>query len=358
MPAWLEVALADPVLRWAVYVTAALALVTALTMLQVLVLAELGARRQRRRRRFDETWRPRLAEATLQAQAAPPWPGPAGRERLWFLLLWGRTQRRLRGESHARLNRLLAGYALDRFALGLLRRRGLHLRLLALAVLRELGDPATWDEVARFLRHDNPFLALAAAEVLVTLDAGRAMRELLPVVATRRDWTPQRLTALCRQAGTAAVSTPLLAALHTAAPAEERRLAALAVCADPARMAGWVRVTLAGHDDALVRQAALQVLGELRDAADRPALDAALADPDPGVRLSALKALRKQLDLAGLDSLLALLPDPDWAVRQEAADAIAALPGLDRARLEGLAATLPDRYGRDALHRAIAERQP
>lgn len=361
MPDWLAIALVDPVLRWAVYVTAALAVVTLLTMGQVLVLAELGSRQLARRRGFDADWRPRLAAATLSDCAPPPWPAPRAQQRLWFLLLWSRTQRQLRGEAHARLNRLLEAYALDRFALDLLRRRGIHLRLLALAVLRELADAAHWDVVARFLRHDNPFLALAAAEVLVTIDAPRAMRDVLPVAVARQDWTPQRVAALCQLAGRAAVSLPLLDALQSAPAAAQRRIAPLTQWADPAVLAGWARAVLDGppgsHDPAL-RQAALQVVGSLRDGTDRPRLSQALADADAGVRLAALKALGKQAALRDLDQLLALLPDPDWAVRQEAADAIAAQPGFDRAAVERIADTVADRYGRDALRRAIAERHP
>jgi HEAT repeat protein len=100
------------------------------------------------------------------------------------------------------------------------------------------------------------------------------------------------------------------------------------------------------------------VVGSLRDGTDRPRLSQALADADAGVRLAALKALGKQAALRDLDQLLALLPDPDWAVRQEAADAIAAQPGFDRAAVERIADTVADRYGRDALRRAIAERHP
>jgi hypothetical protein len=361
MPGWLANALADPVLRWAVYATAALAAVTVGTMLQVLVLAELNNRRLARRRAFDADWRPRLAEATLFDRAPPPWPAPRAQERLWFLLLWGRTQRQLRGPSHARLNRLLLDYGLDGYALELLRRRGIHLRLLALAVLRELADAAHWGVVARFLRHDNPFLALAAAEVLVTIDAPRAMREVLPVVVARRDWTPQRVAALLQLAGRAAVSPPLLDALHAAPAAECRRIAPLTQWADPAVLAGWARGVLdrlPESPEPAVRQAALQVVGSLRDDSDRARLAQAIADADPGVRLAALKALGKQAALNDLDSLLALLHDPDWAVRQEAADAIAAQPGFDRAAVERIAETVTDRYGRDALRRAIAERHP
>ena len=69
MSTWFAIALGDPVLRWALYVIAALAVVTLATMVQVLVLSELGARRLQRREAFEALWRPRLAETTLHDQA-------------------------------------------------------------------------------------------------------------------------------------------------------------------------------------------------------------------------------------------------------------------------------------------------
>ena len=57
-------------------------------------------------------------------------------------------------------------------------------------------------------------------------------------------------------------------------------------------------------------------------------------------------------------TLHTLLCDTSWAVRQEAADAIAAQPGLDRAKLDEMVDRVDDRYGQDALRRAIEERHP
>lgn len=357
MSTWFAIALGDPVLRWALYVIAALAVITLATMVQVLVLSELGARRLQRREAFEALWRPRLAETTLHDQAAP-WPAPRSSEQLWFLLLWCRTQRKLRGRAHDRLNRLLIDYRLHHTAVDLLQRRQIHLRLAALAVLRQVGGPESWAGVERFVSHRNPFLALAAAEVLVTLDPHRAMAEVLPTMARRRDWTPQRVAALCQLAGRTAVSPPLLAVLRAAGPEQAPRLAVLAQWGDPALMAGWAREVLADPRDARLRQAGVQVLGDLRDTDDRPRMLAATRDPDPDVRLAALKALRKQAEPADAATLHTLLCDTSWAVRQEAADAIAAQPGLDRAKLDEMVDRVDDRYGQDALRRAIEERHP
>ena len=52
---------------------------------------------------------------------------------------------------------------------------------------------------------------------------------------------------------------------------------------------------------------------------------------------------------------LPLLGDPSWWVRQAAADSLATLPNATPERLQGLLERVEDRYGQDALRRAIAE---
>ncbi|HEY4555025.1 MAG TPA: HEAT repeat domain-containing protein, partial [Lysobacter sp.] len=56
-------------------------------------------------------------------------------------------------------------------------------------------------------------------------------------------------------------------------------------------------------------------------------------------------------------ALLALLGDRSWWVRQQAADTLVALPRMALAQLEALLGEVGDRYGREALQRAIAARR-
>jgi hypothetical protein len=54
--------------------------------------------------------------------------------------------------------------------------------------------------------------------------------------------------------------------------------------------------------------------------------------------------------------LVALMSDRDWWVRLRAAQSVLALPGLDAVDIEALRAGLQDRFARDALDHARAER--
>jgi HEAT repeat protein len=73
------------------------------------------------------------------------------------------------------------------------------------------------------------------------------------------------------------------------------------------------------------------------------------------VRLAALQALHKQARSDDSELFVPLLSDPSWWVRQVAADSLATMPGASPAALQQLLEQVKDRYGKDALRRAIAE---
>ena len=354
---WLAWLPTDPALRLAAHTAVGLALVTLLVLVQVLAVSAWATRERAHRERFNQTWRPQLAVASVDDRGFPTARVPRGRQRLWWLMLWNRIQRQLRGDATARLNRLLRLLAFERYALRLLHRRGVRNRLVALETLRHLADARHWDAVVPLLQVRNPFVALAAAQALVAMDPARAMQLVLPIAVARADWGVQRLLALCRQAGREAVTAPLLHALDAGEPRTLDRMVPLMAYADPRRIAPWARGCLQHDPDATHRQAALQALGELGDPRDRDGMRRALADEDPNVRLTAVQAIRRQAQAGDADVLLPLLADRSWWVRQEAADGLVALPRMDLPQLEALLARVDDRYGREALERALTERR-
>ena len=349
----------DFALRLALVVAAILGAFSLLLMLQILVVAQAGARRSQRREIFRETWRPLLAAESLgMASQSPPQSPRRDDERRWWLQLWSQMQATLRGEAHARLNRLLCALELDRHALELLARRDMRGQLIALACLRHLADPAHWTLLESVLRSRSPIKALAAAEALVAIDPARAMRQLLPLAMRRRDWAQNRLGWLCRLAGPAAVTPPLAELLRRPEnPQAAARLHALVPYADARELAPWARRVLDERvTEAPARAAALGVLCRLRDPADHARIVDSARHSDPTVRLAAAAALRAQARVDDAPRFLPLLDDRDWSVRQEAASALATLPGLADDALQAMAAGVMDRYGREALQRAMAER--
>lgn len=347
----------EPTLRLTALVALALLLATLAVLLQVLLVSTWATRERRAREAFNRQWRPELAKASIDERGFPELAPPRDdRRRLWWLMLWNRLQRQLRGDATARLNRLIRLLGLETHCLRLLRRRGVRNRLVALETLRHLGEREHWDAVEPLCRARNPFVAIAAAHALIAMDAPAAMRYLLPLAIARTDWRGQRLLALGRHAGRHAVTPPLLEALQAADSTILPRLVSLLPCADPARVAPWTREHALHDRDPRHRQAALQALAELGDPRDRALLVQAFADEDPSVRLAAVSALRRQARGEDVEVLLPLLADRSWWVRREAADTLVALPRVDEAALHALLPRVQDRYGREELERALAER--
>ena len=369
----------DPVLEFALLAALALAAISLLVMAQVLLLSQLGARRERRRARFEAQWRPLLvAESLGLAPEHELLPVPSKRrESDWLLRLWNQVQLHLRGPAHTRLNALLCVLGLDRHALSLLSRRDMRERLTGLSSLRHLGDSAYWGAIQPLLEAPGAAISLAAAEALVAIDPVRAMRRVLPMAMRRRDWSRNRIELACLHAGAEAVTQPLVDLLREPLPGWARaRLLELLRHAEPRALAFWARGILDrplpaeaplpgehGDGDALARPgleriAAFRVLAAVRSPDDRRRILAGLRDPLPEARLAAIEALRPQIAAGDADALLRLLSDRAWAVRQAAADALVAMPGLEPSALAEMADAVYDRYGREALQRAIAERSP
>lgn len=346
----------DAILQFAFLGALGLATLTLLLMLQVLLLGELSRHRARRRQRFNDRWRPYFALCSLSDEL-PEATAPRTRShRLWLLLQWNRTQMQLRGVSQTRMNRALLALGMDRQALALLRGR-VRSKLIGLTCLRHLADPAHWDSVLPLLQNRNTVVSLTAAQTLVAMSPARAMQTILPLAANRPDWALPRLANLCVQAGEQAVTTPLLAVLYELPVQQRERLVVLLVHGDPRYAAPWARARLDEGASTEQVQVALRCLGELADPRDRRRLQGALDHAAAGVRLAAVHALQKQARREDRSLFVPLLSDTSWPVRQAAADCLASMPGATPERLQQLLEEVEDRYGRDALRRAMAEAQ-
>lgn len=346
----------DAILQFAFLGAVGLAALTLLLMLQVMLFSEMARHRARRRQRFNERWRPYFALCSLSDELPEATAPRTRNHRLWLLLQWNRTQMQLRGVSQTRMNRALLALGMDRQALELLRGR-VRSKLIGLTCLRHLADPAHWDRVEPLLQNRNTVVSLTAAQTLVAMNPARAMQTILPLAADRPDWALPRLASLCLQAGEQAVTTALLAALHEMPVPQRERLAALLVHGDPRFAAPWARARLDECAAAEQLQVALRCLGELADPRDKKRLQGALLHASADVRLAALRALHKQARHEDLSLFVPLLSDSSWPVRQAAADSLASMPGATPERLQQLLEEVDDRYGRDALRRAMAEAQ-
>lgn len=338
----------------------ALVLAAAILLAQfcVLLLSAFVRYQEHRRDAFNALWRPRMGAASIDGGTWPDMPAPrSGRQRLWWLMLWNRMQRQLRGDSKIGLNRLIRLLGMQKQAVRALHGRGTMRKLVALETFRHLAEPDFWGDVEPHCRARNPFVVISAAHALVAMDPDRAIRLVLRMAIERDNWGIQRLGGLCKACGSIAITPALLDALNLAKPADAARIAPLVVYANPVKLAGWARTSLARERDRCIRIAAIGVLAELGDPRDHDRIVAGLRDEDRDVRLAAIKALRRQAGTGDVDLLLSMLGDTSWWVRRETADTLAAMPGLGIDPFPALLQRVDDRFGRDELTRAFNDRR-
>ncbi|NDY41620.1 HEAT repeat domain-containing protein [Dissulfurirhabdus thermomarina] len=319
-------------------------------LVQILVLHWRRGIRARRRRIVEDRWRPVLLKALYGIPDRPP-PLAAGEARP-VLRLWTRMHASVRGAARDRLVRLAREVGAPDRARALFRSRRLRDRLLATTALGRMRSLDDWDEVARLLGHRHAILALTAARALIHMDAERAVEILVPLLVERDDWYPFRGLALLRAAGPGVVSRPLAGALESASWRGRLRLLRYLEAADPSVAAGAARPIARTTRNPAVLAACLRLL---KTPEDLDLVRRHLEHPAWEVRVRAAVALGRLGTEADVPRLEALLSDREWWVRYRAAQALAAMPFVDRARLEAIRRRHPDPFARDILGQVAAE---
>ena len=323
-------------------------ILTLLLALQIVMLRVGLRRRERLAAAAVGKWRPLLNSAIVGDE--PALPPLAPRERLPFLQLWAHLQGSLRGEAAEGLNHLARRLGVDQLARGMLARGPRNERLLAALVLGHLRDRAAWDQLLPLARAGDSALSLTALWALVRVDPQAAAEYLTPLFIEREDWALSHVAGILQQA-----AEPVALVLARLLPqlSEERLPRAL-------RIAESLRAPLpAGAlNGALASTSPPVVVAALRSVIAPDALDEVrrlAAHEDWQVRVQAARALGRIGTREDAARLTLLLGDPQWWVRYRAAQALRELPLLSRADLEGVRASLTDRFALDMLDQVLAE---
>jgi HEAT repeat protein len=343
----------DAELRIALWVGVGAFLFTLLLLLQIALLRQLAARRQRQRQVFARCWRPLLNLAALGETITPP--RLTRRHRIDFLLLWNEIRESVRGEAEPGLSRLAKAVGADRSARELLAKGNAGERLLALLTLGRLGDPADIDRVAAAARSSDTYVSMAAAQALVLIDPTRAVHDLLPLVARRTDWQPARIVALLGNVN-AEILSPVLVKLlrRVPSPALPRLLPLLTAVHSETAEAVLGKVFARARTPELL----IAALKLARTPGTLAAVHHCLGHKDWQVRAQAAAALGRVGSWRDMERLVPLLQDREWWVRYRAAQAVMCLPGVSANDLRVLSDRLQDRFARDMLAHAAGEIGP
>jgi len=339
-------------LRLALIIGSVAALLTAAMLVQMLLLRWRTRRLEKRRQAVAERWRPLMLAAAIDA--VPPLPPLAARDAWAFILLWQQIAEGLRGEARTRLRELARQAGMAAVARRWLRGTGAARRLMALAMLGHLGDPADWDALRAQLGERRPDLSLMAARALVLSDAQRALPDVVAQLLTRTDWPVSRVASLLREAGAELACAPVLALLQQADDEALLRLLPLLAVIDEQEAAEAVSAVLQRVKDPQVLAAAL---AGVNAPAALPAVRALARHPAWSVRAEVASALLRIGNEADRETLQRLMGDREWWVRYHAARAFVGLPGTTAQAVARLREGLGDRFARDMLQQVLAEQR-
>jgi HEAT repeat protein len=350
-----SLAASDALIR-AAWVTAQVSLTgTGLLLLCVFWMHWRRNANEARRRAFVARWRPALAAIALDGggPCLESLPRLDRRDFGLFLQEWIAIHEALDKESCRGLEALSRRLRVGESAGRMLRDARLESRLLGTIALGHVGGGQQWDALLAETESHNLTLSLAAARALVRLDAERAVAALMPVIERRADWPHTRIWPLLEEAGPAAVTGPLIAAIRRAGPEQQARLTRFLPLADEAAAGELVRALLGSTASDEVVASCLRVVD---DPQELPTVRRLASHPRWHVRMLAARALGRLGERNDEALLASMLADPEWWVRYRAAQALVALPWMRRERAAAIRDALTDRFARDAMEQAIAER--
>lgn len=328
----------------------------ALSLLLILLLAYLRfslRRRTQAERTFLATWRPLLL-SSLQSSVATVLPMVARHERIYFLKLWNQLIRSA-SSNEAAENLIAIAYSVgaDRYSRRFLTHGKRVECLLATLTLGHLRDHASWDAlVLQTMAADNA-TSIHAFQALVQIDAAAAAQQLTPLMLARNDWAIAHIAGILQPAH-AAFMLPLLEAADEIRAAHlVRALRLIEALQLPLSHAAILKLLDKDNDTDIII-AALRIAS---DASLLPYIRPHLQHPDWRVRGQAAKVIGRIGEHPDVNRLIPLLADAEWWVRYRAAQSLVGIPFLSMTEIELLRNNLSDRFARDMLSQAIAERQ-
>jgi len=332
-----------------------LVVIVVLMMAYILGLRGLLLLRERRYRKLAARWTPILLDAEPRKSALPPAVHPV--ERFLFLILWNALREQQQDAGICGwMDRLAMLAKIDRLARRLLRGRSVRKKLLAIVTLGQLRDRHEWLRLYEIARSEHPLLSLAATQAIARIDPAEATETVVSLVVGHADWPAAKVATILGELGPERISAPLARALLQAPqPHQPRLIPFLALCHYSSALPTVNRLLREPHPDELIAPC-LQVIGKFGDRQDLPLVYRCLTHPRWHVRATAASCVGKMGRWTDQEKLAPLLTDLQWWVRYRAAQAIVGFSPRDDQRLRDIHSTLSDRYGRDILTQAIAER--
>jgi hypothetical protein len=331
--------------------------VAALAAALLLFISLLVRRYLRYEARLNErvigAWRPLLTHIAIEDGEPPALPALSAGHVPYLMDEWNALTDGVRGEAAERLNAAALALGFDAAARHYLHSRRVGRRILAIRTLGHLRDAASWKTLQERLVSANALESFYAAAALVQIDAQRAMPGIMRELAERESWPGEAMARLLVDAGADVAREPIRALMLSLEPAKIPPLLPWLAHVDAVLGSEVAIELLRRHPDhpGIVAAALVVVL----DPVVLPELARFAGSPDAEVRKNLAIAYGHLGGLGDVETVTRLMCDRVWWVRYRAGQALLALKGMTRDRLEAVASHLTDKYARDMLAHVRAE---
>lgn len=325
-------------------------------LVYILFLRALLLLKERRDRQLSRVWHPILL--TGFRKNSEKFPRIAPIDRFSFLVLWNTWREKKDGdvETCSWMNKVAVATGIDRVARRWLGKRGIRKKLLAIVALGQLRDKSEWNRLCQVAVSEHALLSLAAVQAIGRIDPAAAVPIIVPLAIRRAGWPAAKVASIFKDIGPDFLSEPLSEAIMQSPDAELQRLIPyLETCHAAVALSVVHRILRQPHDDKVIGPC-LNVMGKFHDGKSLKAVRGYLAHPRWHVRAHAATCLGKIGKTEDEDRLVKLLADPEWWVRYRAAQAIIELSAANMQRVRRLKDGLNDRYARNILEQAMAEK--
>lgn len=338
-------------IAWYVGITSVAACVV-LTVYAFLLRA-LDHAKNKRAAKFLTEWEGLIAESLDGLpENLPP---VKSRDAISFLRLWNHLQESLRAESNEKLNLLARAADIDVVAMDFLDRGSMDERLLAINTLGWLRHSTNWKKLYAIAESDDPVYSLVAAKALMRIEPQRGLRNIMPLMARRADWSAATVASILREAGAALISAPLArATLAADSPEHKARLIRFLELAHTEIAIPTIRKIMETASEMEVITACLRIFC---DTEDLEMVRELMNDLRWQIRLRAAECLGRIGTADDEERLIRAAGDAEWWVRYRAAQAFANLPSMTLERLSVIAEQHTVEQARQIICQVIAEKR-
>lgn len=329
-------------------------LTTATVALLAVAIVALHARNDRVKRR-EKQWSDRWFLHLIDPENYGPLAPLKSNQLLPFGALWTHIHDSMRGEIRGSLVEISRRAGTVPLCMKALRGGGRKERILAAGLLGNHLEVQAIPLLQPMAEDPDPFLSLACARALLRIAPAAQTPRLLPSLLGRGDWPLPVVHDLLSDLDPDLLSAHLPSILLGWRPAPPpRAIRMLSLAREDVRVS--LIETILRRSAALPPESEAALLREVIDPAQIQFVRQGLDSPHWPVVVAALNTLVRLGTREDIPRLTELVGHREWWVRYRAARAIVLLPGMKAIEVELLATRHPDRFAKEMLRFALAER--